>query len=104
MWSQELLPVRNETANRYTQKIILVCKKGMSVRGSGGPDNFGYEWIDSNDPQGPVYEWNDISTTGTRLQTGFQQEVLIPWMKVKLVQFRLVSTSNFTVRLQTNFI
>jgi hypothetical protein len=50
----------NPVNNTLTKQFTVVNRITQ-----GGPDTFGYSFIDSNDEAGPEYEWIDISATGT---------------------------------------
>ncbi len=64
--SLSLLPKQNlVNESNKNDKNNPAITYGQSIEGQGGPDAFGYKWIDSDAPNGPAYVWNDITSTGT---------------------------------------
>lgn len=52
---------------------------GYTTKGQGGPDSFGYSWIDSEEDGGPIWEWNDISEVGIQVEGLGDDQVAGPY-------------------------
>ena len=45
----------------FTFLFSLLILSSKIFAGNGGPDTYGYTWKDSNDPNGPTYNWIDVT-------------------------------------------
>lgn len=52
--------------NQGTADLVFTIDIDEPDRDSGGPDSFGYTWLDNTEPDGPTYGWID-ATGGTQL-------------------------------------
>jgi len=80
-WSAEALtalPMAVTTASGETGKDQAGTPGSPVISGHGGPDAFGYRWIDSDDPVGPAFDWVDISAVGTPLAFNADDQNLGP--------------------------
>ena len=56
-----------------------VSKHYLDSRESGGPDDYGYMWKDSNEADGVEFDWIDISATGNALSFSSNDDAVGPY-------------------------
>ncbi|MCK4328216.1 T9SS type A sorting domain-containing protein [candidate division WOR-3 bacterium] len=78
----------------------------FEYKSTGGPDNYGYTWIDSDEAGGPEFNWIDITTIGTEFVDLDDDEIRGPfpigfefpyyWYKVNQFYFSTNGAMSFS--------
>ncbi|KQC07886.1 MAG: hypothetical protein APR54_00635 [Candidatus Cloacimonas sp. SDB] len=58
----------------YNIQKRYVETENSRYRDEGGPDNYGYVWIDSNEENGPEFNWIDITASGIQVEFDHNDE------------------------------
>lgn len=65
--------------------FFFICSslalQSVNAQTSGGPDDYGYSWKNSDDAEGPAYEWIDISESGTEI-TGLADDNSVAFVDI----------------------
>jgi len=80
--------------------FIFAVSINISAQTAGGPDEFGYIWKTSADAEGPVFDWIDISTTGT-LVTDLQDDNAVGFFPIGF-DFRYYDNTYNSIKIGSN--
>lgn len=73
---------------KRTPTLLLIAFLSAPLfAAQGGPDAYGYIWMDSNEPGGPVINWIDISTTGMLVQGLGDDNVAGPYVMMSNFEY-----------------
>jgi len=76
--------------------ILLCLPVILFSQTSGGPDGYGYTWVDSNDPQGPIYDWIDIEVPAN-LVSGLGDDNIIGSFPIESFNFYWYNVTSLSI-------
>ena len=65
-------------AARAMGATVAKASAGLGLAARGGPDRYGHAWLDSDEPDGPVYQWIELVGSGTLMQVSGDDVISSP--------------------------